>query len=105
MRSRDTYRDRSYGRWPDVIITSRKRENVHTDRWGTTCEQYHTKGIGKETKGQELKYGDKKYVEYEMCVYTGNNNCGHRNGGKRFEENVESLPGKHTVDSVQRQLY
>jgi hypothetical protein len=47
----------------------------------------------------------KKNVEYEMYVYTGNNNLSHRNGGKRLEENLESIPGKHTVDSLQRQMY
>ena len=47
-------------------------------------------------------YGDKKDVEYEMCVYTGNNNWGHRSSGKGFEENLEAVPGKHTVGSLQQ---
>jgi len=45
---------------PDITITNQKRENMHTDRWGTTCGQCHTKGSGKEAKIQELMYGDKK---------------------------------------------
>jgi hypothetical protein len=44
----------------------------------------------------------KRIVKYEMCVYTGSNNWGHRNGGKCFEENLESIPGKHSVDSLQK---
>jgi hypothetical protein len=74
---------------PDIIITNKKRR---TYRCGTTCGQYHRKGIGNESKIEELMFGDKKEVEYEMYVYTDNDNLGH----------LESTPGKHSTDSLQK---
>lgn len=44
----------------------------------------------------------KENVEYGMYVYTGNNNWSHRNGGKSVEENLESIPGKHKLDTLQK---
>jgi len=42
----------------------------------------------------------KKNVEYGVYVYTGNNSWSYRNGGKKVEENLESIPGKHTLDTL-----
>jgi len=42
----------------------------------------------------------KKNVEYGVCVYTGNNSWSYRNGGKKVEENLESIPGKRKLDTL-----
>jgi hypothetical protein len=51
---------------PDTIITNKKER---TCRCGTICGQYHTKGSGKETKIQDLMYGDKKRACNMKCVF------------------------------------
>jgi len=40
-------------------------------------------------------------VEPEMCDYTGNN-WSHLNVTKCLRKNVEAIPGKHPVDSLQK---
>jgi hypothetical protein len=58
----------------DIII--KKRENMHIDRCGNTSEdEYHAEGSIKKTNTREYteREREKTDVEYEMCVYTGNN--------------------------------
>jgi len=43
---------------------------------------------------------DTPEVEHELYGYTGNN-WSHRNGNKMFKENLETVPGKHSTDSLQ----
>jgi hypothetical protein len=40
-------------------------------------------------------------VEPEMCDYAGNN-WSHLNVIKRLRKNVEAIPGKHSLDSLQK---
>ena len=87
---------------PDIIIKNKKRENMHTDRFGNTCRQkYCAKGSGKEVKIQEFRYRDKTNVEPEMYGYTSNN-WSHWNSSEKLKENLEVTPGTHSIDSLQR---
>ena len=40
-------------------------------------------------------------VEYEVYDYAGNN-WSHRNGKKKFQESFKAVPGKHSIDSLQK---
>jgi hypothetical protein len=54
MESRGTDREVTANR-PDIIIKTKKRENMHTERCGNTSKQKcHAKGSRKETKIQEF---------------------------------------------------
>jgi hypothetical protein len=44
----------------------------------------------------------KKNVGYGVYVYTGNYSWSYRNGGKKVQENLESIPDKHTLDTLQK---
>ena len=46
-------------------------------------------------------YRDKANVEHEMYDYTGNN-WSHRNSYKIFKEESGTIPGKHSIDSLQK---
>jgi hypothetical protein len=46
-------------------------------------------------------YRDTMNVEHEMCDYTINN-WSRRNSNKRFKEKFEAIPGKHSIDSLQK---
>ena len=46
-------------------------------------------------------YRDTTNVEHDMYDYTGNN-CSHRHSNKRFKKNFEVIPGKRSIDSVQK---
>ena len=75
---------------------------MHTDRCGNTCRQkYCAKGSGKEVKIQEFMYRDTTNVEPEMYNYT-NNNWSHWNSNEKLKENLEAVPGKHSIDSLQK---
>jgi hypothetical protein len=50
---------------------------------------------------QEFAYRDATKVEHEIYEYTGNS-LGHRNGNKRFKERVEAIPGKQSIDLLQK---
>ena len=55
---------------PDVIITSKKLGNMHTDRRGKRCcQEMSAKGSGKEAEVQEFMYRDTTNVKYEMYGY------------------------------------
>ena len=61
-----TYREVTVNR-TDIMIKSKKRGNMHTDRCGNTCRQKCcAKGSGKEVKIQEFMYRDTTNVESEM---------------------------------------
>jgi hypothetical protein len=85
-----------------MIIIKNKKRNIHTDRCGNTCRQKcHTKGSREETKIQEFVYKDTTHMEQEMYDYTSNN-WSHQNSNKRFKENLEAIPEKHSIDSIQK---
>jgi len=75
---------------------------MHTDRCGNTCRQKCcAKGSGKEVKIQEFMYKDTANVEPEMYNYTSNN-WSHWNSNKKLKENLEAVPGRHSIDSLQK---
>jgi protein required for attachment to host cells len=87
-----------------MTIIKNKKRTVHTDRCGNTCRQKgHTKGSREETKLQEFIYTDTTHMEQEMYDYTSNN-WSHRNSNKRFKENLEPIPEKHSIDSIQKTI-
>jgi len=59
------------------------------------------KGSGKEVKTQEFMYRDKTNVELEMYNYTSNN-WSHWNSNVKPKKNLEAVPGKHSIDSLQK---
>ena len=74
---------------------------MHTDGCVNNCGQNcHSKGSRKETKYKRM-YRDKANVEHEMYDYTGNN-WSHRNSNKIFKEKSGTIPGKHSIDSLQK---
>jgi hypothetical protein len=82
---------------PDIII-----KNTHTDRCGITRRQkYCGKESGKDAKIQDFMYRDTMNAEPEICGYTSNN-CSHRNNDKMCEKNLKNLPGKYSIDSLQK---
>jgi hypothetical protein len=84
---------------PDVIIKNKKR-TIHTDRCGNTCRQIcHAKGSREETKIRVFMYRDTTHVEHEMYDYPSNN-WSHQNSNKRFKENLEAIPEKHSIQKT-----
>jgi len=74
---------------------------MHTDRCGKTRRQKcRAKGSGKEVKIQEFRYRDTTNVEPEMYDYTSNN-WSHWNSNGSLRKNLEDIPGKHSIDSLQ----
>ena len=55
----------------------------------------------KEVKIQEFVYRDTTNVEPEMYDCTSNN-WSHWNSNEKFKENLETIPGKHSIDSLQK---
>jgi len=87
---------------PDKIIKNKKRETMHTDRCGNTRRQKCcAKGSGKFVKIQEFVYRDTTNVEPQMYDCTINN-WSHWNSNKKLKENVETIPGKHSIDPLQK---
>ena len=83
-------------------LSKQKRENMHTDRCGNTRRQkWCAKGSGKEVKIQEFVYRDTTNVEPEMYDCTSNN-WSHWNSNVKLKENLETIPGKHSIDSLQK---
>ena len=75
---------------------------MHTDRCGNTCRQkYHAKRSGKQVKIQEFRYRDTTNVEPEMYDYTHNNQI-HWNSNEKLKEKLETIRGKHSIDSLQK---
>ena len=73
---------------------------MRTDRCGNTRRQKCcAKGSGKEVKIQEFVYRDTTNVEPEMYIYTSNN-WNHWNSNEKLKENLETIPGKHSIDSL-----
>jgi hypothetical protein len=54
----------------------------------------------KKVKIQEFMYRDTTNVEPKMCDYTVI--CGVSRIVQRFKKNLEALPGKHSIDSLQK---
>ena len=79
-----------------------KKRDLHTDKCGNTRRQKCcTKGSGKEVKIQEFVYRDTANVEPEMYGCTSNNWA---TGivTRSLKENLETVPGKHSIDSLQK---
>jgi hypothetical protein len=75
---------------------------MHTDRCGNTCRQKCcAKGSGKEVKIQEFVYRDTTNVESEMYAYSGNN-WSNWSSNEKLKENLEAVPGKHSIVSLQK---
>ena len=75
---------------------------MHTDRCGNTGRQKCcAKGSGKEVKIQEFMYRDTTNVELEMYDCTSNN-WSNWNSNENLKENLETVPGKHSIDSLQK---
>jgi hypothetical protein len=75
---------------------------MHTDRCGnTSAQKCHAKGSRKETKIQESMYRHKMNMEYDMYGYT-RGKWSHRHNNERFKEKLEAIPGKYSVDSLQK---
>ena len=75
---------------------------MHTDRCGNTCRQKCcAKGSGKEVKIQEFVYRDTANVDPEMydCI---SNNWSHWSSNEKLQEKQETVPGKHSIDSLQK---
>jgi hypothetical protein len=83
----------------DIIIKNKKRENMHTDRCGNASGQKcHAKGSRKK---EEFMYRNKRNVGHEMYAYTGNN-WSQRNSNKGLKKNLKTMPGKYSIDSLQK---
>ena len=75
---------------------------MHTDRCGNTRRQKCcAKGSGKEFKIQQFVYRDTTNVEPEMYDCTSNN-WSRWNGNKKLKKHLEAVPGKHSIDSLQK---
>jgi len=75
---------------PDIIIKKKKKENMHTDRYGNARRQKCcAKGSGKEVKIHEFMYRDTSNVEPEMYDYTSNN-WSHWNSNEKLKEKCGS---------------
>ena len=59
------------------------------------------KGSRKEVKIQEFVYRDATNVEPEMYDCTSNN-WSHWNSNEKLKENLETIPRKHSIDSLQK---
>ena len=81
------------------LLDNNNNNNNNNNKCGNTCRQKCcAKGSRKEVKIQEFMYRDTTNVEPEMYEYT-NNNWSHRNSNEKFGENLEAVPGKHSIDS------
>jgi hypothetical protein len=79
---------------PDIIIKSKKKEAMHTDRCGNTGRQKcRSKGSGNAVKIQEFSYRDTANVEPERYVYTSYN-WSHWNSNGNIKEKPENYTGK-----------
>ena len=76
---------------------------MHTDRCGNTgSQEFCAKGSGKYVKIQEFMYRDTANVECTIIpVIIGATGIVTRS----LRKNLEAVAGKHSIDSLQRQLY
>jgi hypothetical protein len=75
---------------------------MHTDRYGNTRRQKCcAKRSGKEVKIPEFMYRDTTNVEPEMYDYTSDN-WSHWNSNEKLKKNLEAVPGKNSIDSLQK---
>jgi hypothetical protein len=88
--------------WSDIIIKNKKDKicllmdvAIPLDR------NVITEGVRKEIKIQKSKYRNSVNVEHEMLCHTGNH-WGHRNCNKRTKKYLETISGKHSIDSLQK---
>jgi hypothetical protein len=75
---------------------------MHTDRCGNTHRQKCcVKGSGKEVKIQEFRYRIVTNLAPEMYGYTSYS-WSHWNSIESLRKNLEAMPGKHSIDSLQK---
>jgi len=67
----------------------------------TRRQKCNAKGSGKGAKIQEFLYRDTMNVEHDMYDYTGNN-WSHWNSNKSLTKNLEAIPRKDSIDSIQK---
>ena len=87
---------------PDIVIKNKKEKTctpidvaIPADRNVVQME------AEKEVKVQEFVYRDATNVEPEMYDCTGNN-WSHWNSNEKLKEKFGSIPGKHSIDSLQK---
>ena len=75
-----------------------------TDSCGNTSGRgYHVKEEEQELKYKSLCAVVTTNMEHEMYEYTGTGTTGIVTKG--LKKNLEAMPGIHSIDSLQRQLY
>jgi hypothetical protein len=75
---------------------------MHSDKCGNTSRQkYHAKGSRKETKIQGFMYRDKQMWN-RKCMIILVISGATRIVTKGLKENLEAIPGKHSIDSLQK---
>jgi hypothetical protein len=75
---------------------------MYTDRYGNTGRQKcRAKGSRKEVKILEFRYRNTTNVEPEMYNYTSYN-WSHWNSNENLTKNLEAIPGKHSIHSLQK---
>jgi hypothetical protein len=84
-----------------VVVVVVVIENMLTDRCGNTRRQKCANGRGKEVKTQEFRYRGTTNVEPEMYDCTSYN-WSHWNSDEKLRKNLEAIPGKHSIDSLQK---
>jgi predicted Ser/Thr protein kinase len=85
-----------------INVHGEKVKIMHTDRCGKTRRQKCcAKGGGKEVKIQEFIYRNTTNVEPEIYDYTSNNWSTGR-VTRSLRKNLEAVPGKHSIDSLQK---
>jgi hypothetical protein len=97
--------------WPFVTSHLQFRDmNKHSHqhastRWYDDRSHYNNNNNNNnnnnEPKIQQFMYSNTTNVEHEMYDYTGNN-LSQRNFNKKFKENLEAMPGKHSIDSLEK---
>ena len=87
---------------PDIVIKNKKEKTCTLiDVAIPGRQKCCAKGSGKEVKIQEFVYRDTTNVEPEMYDCTSNN-WSHWNSNEKLKKNLETVPGKHLIDSLQK---
>jgi hypothetical protein len=88
---------------PGIIIKI-KGENMHTDRCGNARgKKCHVKGSRKEIKYRTICTEIQRTRNMKLMIIPVMNGVS-RTATKGLQ-NLEAIPGKHSEDSLQRQLY
>ena len=87
---------------PDIIIKNKKkRENMHTDRYGNTRRRNVVqKEAEKKLKYKSLRIEIQPMWNLKCTIIPGN--WSHWNSNENLRKNLEAVPGKHSIDSLQK---